>query len=81
MVSPAASYNTNRSGGAMEKQIWQAGVRYERPGAIATRLDAGYMVSPIGLGLLDNRSKYQPDNPPASHLPRADAAVRSDRAA
>jgi hypothetical protein len=43
-----------------EKEIWQAGVRYERPGAIATRVDAGYMVSPIGLGLLDNRPDLNP---------------------
>ena len=43
-----------------DKQIWQAGVRYERPGPVAMRVDAGYMTSPIGLGLLDNRANLNP---------------------
>jgi hypothetical protein len=43
-----------------DMELWQAGVRYERPGPIATRIDAGYMVSPIGLGLLDNRQDLNP---------------------
>jgi hypothetical protein len=38
-----------------DTELYQAGVRYERPGAIATRFDAGYILSPIGLGLLDSR--------------------------
>jgi hypothetical protein len=43
-----------------DKELYQAGVRYERPGAIATRLDAGYILSPIGLGLLDSRPNLNP---------------------
>src|ERR1051326_6520465 len=39
-----------------EAAILQAGLRYERPGTIGTRIDLGYMVSPIGLGMLDSRA-------------------------
>ncbi len=38
-----------------DTEIYQAGVRYERPGPIAVRFDGGYILSPIGLGLLDSR--------------------------
>ena len=31
-------------------ELYQANVRYERPGRIATRVDAGYITSPVGLG-------------------------------
>jgi len=41
-------------------EIYQAGLRYERPGAIATRVDLGYIVSPIGLGMLDSRANLNP---------------------
>lgn len=43
-----------------DKQLYQAGVRYERTGPISTRLDAGYIVSPVGLGLLDSRPALNP---------------------
>jgi hypothetical protein len=43
-----------------DKQLWQAGVRYERPGPVAARIDAGYMVSPIGIGLIDARPNLNP---------------------
>ncbi len=43
-----------------EKELYQAGVRWERPGAIATRFDAGYILSPIGLALLDSRASLNP---------------------
>ena len=33
-----------------DAQLYQAGVRYERPGPLAVRLDAGQIVSPIGMG-------------------------------
>ena len=36
-------------------EIYQAALQYERPGPIAVRVDAGYIVSPIGLGLADSR--------------------------
>ena len=35
-----------------EAAIFQAGLRYERSGAIGTRVDLGYLVSPIGLGMV-----------------------------
>jgi hypothetical protein len=43
-----------------DKEVWQAGLRYERRGAVATRVDVGYMVSPIGLGLFDARPDLNP---------------------
>jgi hypothetical protein len=43
-----------------DAEIYQAGLRYERPGAVATRVDLGYIVSPIGLGLLDSRANLNP---------------------
>jgi hypothetical protein len=41
-------------------ELYQAGVRYERPGRLATRVDVGYNVSPIGLGVLDTRPSLNP---------------------
>ena len=43
-----------------DKELYQAGVRYERRGPIAVRVDAGQILSPIGLGLYDVRPG---DNP------------------
>jgi hypothetical protein len=43
-----------------DKQLYQAGLRYERRGDIATRVDVGYMLSPIGLGLFDVRPGLNP---------------------
>jgi hypothetical protein len=36
-----------------DNEIYQAELRYERPGAVATRVEAGYLASPIGLGMMD----------------------------
>ncbi len=44
-----------------DTEIYQAGIRYERPGPIAVRVDAGYILSPIGLGLLDSRQNLNPN--------------------
>jgi hypothetical protein len=49
-----------------DTQLYQAGLRYERSGSISTRIDAGYIVSPIGLGLFDARPNLNPTI--ASHL-------------
>jgi hypothetical protein len=54
--------------GTWQKQIFQLGVRYERPlGAAGTgrqpiglRVEAGQMQSPIGLALLENRQDLNP---------------------
>jgi hypothetical protein len=43
-----------------DKEIYQAAVQYERTGAIASRIDAGYIVSPIGLGMMDTRPGVNP---------------------
>jgi hypothetical protein len=47
-------------GSDWSKEIYQAAVRYERPGALATRVEAGYVASPIGLGMLDMRADTNP---------------------
>jgi hypothetical protein len=47
-------------GSDWDKEIYQAAVQYQRAGRIATRLDAGYIASPIGLGMLDMRADTNP---------------------
>jgi hypothetical protein len=41
-------------------ELYQANVRYERPGRVATRVDAGYITSPVGLGLFDANPRSNP---------------------
>lgn len=43
-----------------DAEIYQAALQYERSGALSTRLDAGYIVSPIGLGMMDTRPGVNP---------------------
>jgi hypothetical protein len=43
-----------------DKELYQAGVRYERRGPVAVRVDAGQILSPIGLGLYDVRPGVNP---------------------
>jgi hypothetical protein len=43
-----------------DNQIYQAELRYERPGAVATRVEAGYLASPIGLGMMDSTPGVNP---------------------
>ena len=43
-----------------EVQICQAAVRYERTAGIGVRFDAGYVASPVGLGMLDARATANP---------------------
>ena len=65
--------------GEWQAQMYQLGLRYERPGRVGVRLEAGVMPSPIGLGILESR----PDrNPVVSQhsayylpLPRTDPAA------
>ena len=45
---------------AWDQQLYQAGLRYERRGPVATRVDVGYILSPIGLGLYDVRPGVNP---------------------
>jgi hypothetical protein len=43
-----------------DKEIYQAAVEYERPGRVGVRFDAGYIVSPVGLGMMDTRPSVNP---------------------
>jgi hypothetical protein len=43
-----------------DTMLYQASLRYERPGSIATRVDAGYIASPVGLGLFDANPRANP---------------------
>ena len=43
-----------------DAQLYQAGLRYERPGNVAVRVDAGQLVSPVGLGMMDWRPNLNP---------------------
>jgi hypothetical protein len=43
-----------------DKQIYQAALRYERPGPIMMRVDAGYIASPVGLGMFDTQANVNP---------------------
>jgi len=46
--------------GEWNRQIWIAEVRYERAGRVATRLEGGYIPSPIGLANLTLRPHLNP---------------------
>jgi hypothetical protein len=41
-------------------EVYQAALQHERRGRISTRLDIGYILSPIGMGLLDMRADTNP---------------------
>ena len=45
---------------AWDKQIYQASLRYEHSGPVSTRVDLGYMPSPIGLGVFDANPRQNP---------------------
>jgi hypothetical protein len=45
---------------AWDAQIYQASLRYERTGPVATRIDAGYIASPVGLGIFDTNPRTNP---------------------
>lgn len=46
--------------GQWRGQLYELAVRYERPGAIGVRVDAGQFTGPIGLSLLENRPNKNP---------------------
>ena len=46
---------------AVSREIYQAALQYQKSGPIATRIDLGYIASPIGLGLLDMRPDTNPN--------------------
>jgi len=41
-------------------RLYQAAVRWERPADVSLRLDAGYIVSPVGMGLFDSSAAANP---------------------
>ena len=43
-----------------DAQIYQASLRYERTGPVSTRVDVGYMPSPVGLGIFDVNPRQNP---------------------
>src|SRR5947207_5360531 len=43
-----------------DAQIYQASLRYEHAGPVSTRVDLGYMPSPIGLGIFDVNPRQNP---------------------
>jgi hypothetical protein len=43
-----------------DKQIYQASLQYEHAGPVSTRVDLGYIASPIGLGMMDSRPGIDP---------------------
>jgi len=63
-----------------DKELYQAGVRYERAGPLAARVEAGYILSPIGLGLFDVRPGANPTIAPhlsyLQPMPTFDPTVR-----
>ncbi len=46
--------------GAWRGQMYELALRYERPGAIGYRIEAGQLPSPIGLSMLENRPNLNP---------------------
>ena len=46
--------------GRWQAHIYELALRYERPGAIGLRVDAGQFSSPIGLSILENRPDKNP---------------------
>jgi hypothetical protein len=57
MIRPWAQ---RQASGDWNKQIWIAAVRYQRPGPIGLRVDAGLIPSPIGLSNLMLRPQLNP---------------------
>ncbi len=46
--------------GSWQGQLYELALRYERPGTIGLRVDAGQLTSPIGLSVLENRPDQNP---------------------
>lgn len=62
---------------ARTTEIYQAALQHERSGRVSTRVDLGYILSPIGLGLLDMRADTNPTiTPHLSYLVRMPAFDR-----
>ena len=54
--------------GTWTAQIYELALRYERPGAVGVRVEAGQLSSPVGLSILENRPDRNPVVSPHSTL-------------
>ena len=54
--------------GTWTTQMYELALRYERPGAVGVRLEAGQFSSPVGLSILENRPDRNPVVSPHSTL-------------
>jgi hypothetical protein len=54
--------------GTWTTQMYELALRYERPGAIGVRVEAGVFSSPVGLSILENRPDRNPVVSPHSTL-------------
>ncbi len=54
--------------GEWQTQIYELALRYERPGRVGVRIDAGQFPSPVGLSILENRPDKNPVVSPHSTL-------------
>ena len=54
--------------GSWQTQFYELALRYERPGRVGVRVDAGQFSSPIGLSILENRPNLNPVVSPHSTL-------------
>lgn len=54
--------------GTWTTQMYELALRYERPGAVGVRFEAGVFTSPVGLSILENRPDRNPVVSPHSTL-------------
>lgn len=54
--------------GTWTTQMYELALRYERPGAVGVRIEAGQLSSPVGLSILENRPDRNPVVSPHSTL-------------
>lgn len=53
-------FRSSADNASWSRELYQAAVRYERSGLGSMRVDAGFIPSPIGLGMLDMRADVNP---------------------
>lgn len=53
-------FKSSAAGSLWNRELYQAQVRYERARPVAVRVDAGFIASPMGLGMLDMRADTNP---------------------
>jgi hypothetical protein len=53
-------FKSSDNNATWSKEIYQAALRYQRAGDTSVRLEAGYIASPVGLGMTDMRADINP---------------------